>query len=94
MVAATIVAKWDHPKKIADSFRDLTKAQAALVANDQLMERRMPGWIEAGMRINEDVNASVEKSLREAREAAERLLEAPVQTDLLRHWSALGGPGE
>lgn len=55
------------------------------------MESLMPGWTEAGDKLDADVRASTEEAAQEAEADLAEELAAPVRRELAEHWVRLGG---
>src|SRR5699024_7516638 len=76
---------------LTERLRATQQADAALAGNDQLMEALMPGWIEHGRKLSQDVERSVNESIAEAQEDADTVLNAPVLPHVESGWKRMGG---
>lgn len=56
-----------------------------------LMEQLIPGWREHGEALDREIAQSMEKAAREAEEDLAEKLAQPSRTDLVEHWTRLGG---
>jgi len=57
----------------------------------QMFEAAMPGWTESGDEINERVRESTERIAQEAETDLAEVLSAPLNQDLVDHWTRIGG---
>ncbi|HJB09881.1 MAG TPA: hypothetical protein H9786_05025 [Candidatus Brachybacterium merdavium] len=83
--------KVERPAMLTERLRATQQADAALAGNDQLMEALMPGWIEHGRKLSQDVERSVNESIAEAQEDADTVLNAPVLPHVESGWKRMGG---
>ncbi len=83
-----------HENRAHDMAVLLAKSIAGrekLDSADQLMEALAPGWTKSGDELNERVDQSVKRSIREAAQDLEKKLETPVDSELMGHWASVGG---
>ncbi|TFC92054.1 MULTISPECIES: hypothetical protein [Cryobacterium] len=86
-----------RPSEMRELFRESeavrTKASPQMEAVDQFIEENMsPGWIQAGVELNERVAESMKQSLAEAMADADAEISAREPIDaLVAHWVSLGG---
>lgn len=97
VVDAGHVALVRRPNQMRATFReaDVTRAEVApqIAPIDQFVEKNLaPGWIQAGVELDARVKESMDRSLAEADEAAEReFARQEPKTELMAHWTELGG---
>ncbi|MGP5050148.1 hypothetical protein ACTXI9_01440 [Brachybacterium alimentarium] len=81
----------ERPERLARLFGDTQRAEAQLVEHDKLMEAIIPGWIESGRRLSEDLEKSTAESVAKAQQRADEVLSAPVLPHLASSWERMGG---
>lgn len=57
----------------------------------RLMERVAPGWTQHGEELDAEIDASTLREVRKAEAEARSFFDAPVNDDLVAHWTRLGG---
>ena len=80
-----------HAELIRRSQADVEQAQENLRANNELMERLIPGWTEHGRELDARIARSSEDAAARADREAEELLAGEPNPDLVSHWRGLGG---
>lgn len=81
----------DRPQELRRLMQEAENARAGLTSHDELMEQLMPGWKEAGRRLEAGVDEAHAESVEEAEAEAASLLAAPADPDLVDFWRSMGG---
>ena len=88
---AVVLTTVDRPQNLTKAYMDVRESEAALAAQDEVMEKLMPGWKAHGEQLSAEVEQSSAASIRGAQAEAEALLAAEPKPELIAHWERLTG---
>lgn len=89
---AWVVSEAERPQKLAQLTAESRQKSAEIEASTgSFMETVVPGWTENGKKMDKELVEAMRKSIAEAQEDADVVLNAPVIPELVSAWEQMGG---
>lgn len=92
VIPAWELGQAERPIMLTRLTANLLESNAAIAANnDGVMEAVIPGWTKHSREKDQELSLSLRKSIAEAQEDADELLNAPELPHLVSAWQRMGG---
>lgn len=90
-IPVSAISSVEQPAKLLEAHANVAKSQQNLGASENLMEALAPGWKADTERLNSEIAKSTAESVERFQRDADKVLNTPINEELVVHWQKLGG---